>query len=708
MAEPFDRLRRFLSELKRRNVYRVAVTYMVASFVVLQLADLAASAFAFPGWFEPMVWVVAGLGFPLALVLAWAFERTPEGVRRETPEGGRPATGSSMGRGTWAAGVLVLVALGAGLWYLLGNAGAPSPNASGTATGTAGAEASAATEDGSSTNLPSGASEARPRVAVLPFRSIPDTGNTGFTRGMTEEVWTQLSKIASLEIVGLRAASRYDSGTDMTAGEIGAELGGLDAVVGGSVQRAGGQLRIRARLTDAETERSLWGEAYEREYTTDEVFRIQADVAQQITDALQRELTEGERRRIRSAPTTNMDAYEAYLQGRSHWFQNWATGDFEEIDRALQRLRTAVRLDSTFAEAYAWLGLAHAQSALPWSDRQARFDSAEAAVRRAQALDPDLAEAYLAEGYLHGLRDSLSARVAALRRALELQPSHAFAKAELSDALESQGHYVKAVRVAREAVRLAPRNPVVLQELGDQLRAVGLYDAAEAWDRYALEIEPGHFQPTAGITETLRLRGDPATALDLWESFRSSRRGSPLVPVLLDMSEVALQAGRPQRARALLQAFRESLRRPSSEGGSESGLAALPQRYRDLRGLTELRLGNRERGRRLLGEWADSARAELERSAAPSPWVHFELAMALAPTGRSDAALRRLERWAESLEGWEVDALLSSPFLDEVRSEPRFQAVLRHMEEEQRSVREEILRLDLDLFPGGGPSGEST
>ncbi len=540
-----------------------------------------------------------------------------------------------------------------------------------------------------------------PRIAVLPFENIaPDSSEDYFARGIHEEVLNQLSNVSGLKVISRTSVLRY-ADTDKSVPQISEELGGVNALLEGTVRRAADQVRITTQLIAAPEDEHLWSNTYDRELSVDAIFEIQADIAGQIASALETELTEGERQRIESPPTDDLAAYDAYLKGRNAISQYWATIDQAHIDRAIGHLRDAIRRDSSFAEAHAWLGVAYSLG-----PGRSRIDSAAASVKRAKAIDSDLAAVHLARSYVYERRGATSARIEALRRAVELQPSHGFATAILSDALETGGRYAEAVRVAHKAVRLSPRRPIVLQEMADQLRAVGLYDASAAWDRQVLEIEPGHLESVQGLTWTLRLQGQPERALQTWERFIEERLPDPASLVLA--ADAALRAGHPERAKAYIERISAAHQRTrSEETPSRSEDTGWRIWERGHLGLAELRLGNQERGRELLTAAVDSFRAEFERPDEDvGSRVHVEVAKFYAALGETERALRLLEQAIagtedNGFEGSGKQELLTSSFFDNLRSEPRFQKIVEQVQAERRKAREEVLQMGLDLYPPG-------
>jgi len=367
MSEPFGGLRRFFRELKRRNVYKVAVTYVAVAFVGLQAVNLLIPATTLPGWADQLFLALLILGFPIALVFAWAFEMTADGMRR-TPEVEGEAT---VGKAYRWIGLGLVVLLAVGVWYATAEEGEEQT-----------ALSAASSDSAAPTSSTSRDTAGRPRIAVIPFENIArDTGDAFFARGMHEEVLNQLSKVSGLEVISRTSVMQYAE-TTKTVREISNELDGLNALLEGTVRRAGGRVRITTQLIEAPDDEHLWSNTYERELSPSAIFNIQAEIAQEIADALETQLGEGERDRIQSAPTGNLAAYDAYLQGRNYFWRFWGSTNFAHRDSAIARLREAVRRDSTFAQAHAWLGLAYTFRSPSFGGESRWLDSAEIAVER--------------------------------------------------------------------------------------------------------------------------------------------------------------------------------------------------------------------------------------------------------------------------------------------------------------------------------------
>jgi len=695
VTDSLSRLRRFLRELKRRNVYRVAATYLVAAFVVLQLASLAADAFGFPGWFEPMVWVVAGLGFPLALILAWAFELSPDGVRR-TPgappsrpthdeaetagEERSPSPDTRPDRRETRFAIRVFAALGVlaaaatGAWYLVGGGGdAGTPATGPTAAGERATEARA-TDD-------------RPRVLVRPLENrASDSGNASFARGMHDALQSQLDRVSGLEVLSRNTGVDVEE-AGMSVAEI-ARKHDVRAILDGSVNRAGDRLRVTAFLTDARRNEQVWSENYRREYSVDALFDIQADIARSIASALETELTAGDRSRIADAPTGDRDAFEAYLQGKMRAMDAYNRQDLTPVDPAVRHLREAIRRDSTFAEARAWLGLAYSARSYLGGEERWR-DSALAAVDRALTLDSELPDAHSVRGLLHQIGEPDRAEQA-YRRALELDPNHWLAADGMADLAAFRGNWAQALDWAHRVVRINPRGEWGLAYFGTLLRLTGHHDAAAAWLRDALEMNPENAGAVSSLARLHLSRGETGAARETVEAYRSTR---PDHPAGLELAaELALRRGDAERAVALLH------RIPREDRTQRNMLSTSP---RVLLGLAELHAGRRDRGRALLANAADTLRHWLEANS-EAPWrlAHLGLSRVLAALERPDDALRHLGQAADA-GVIHHRGLLVSPFFEDLRSDPHFRKILRRMEARQTEVRARVRNMGLDLYPPG-------
>ncbi|MGW8282350.1 MAG: BTAD domain-containing putative transcriptional regulator [Gemmatimonadota bacterium] len=396
MTDPTPSYQRFFAELKRRRVFRVMAVYGAVAFGVLQAADVLIPALHLPGSMITGVAALSLLGFPLAIALAWVFDRTPEGLTR-TPDAasGEIARITSQPAGRrWPAGVAAVIGtalLVSGAWWAFGRAGDAGPivvNGSPSSVVPA-----APTGDTGSAGV------ANPRadensIAVLPFVNMSgDPENEYFSDGLSEELINTLVMIDGLKVAARTSAFAF-RGQERDVREIGAELG-VAHVLEGSVRRAGERVRITAQLIQTEDGFHLWSETYDRQL--DDIFAVQEEIAVAISEQLELTLTPENRSTLARRRTEDLEAYDLYLLGR----HSWATRSDEGLVKAREYFEAAIELDSEFAPA--WAGLAAVYDALPWYTDFPAMEAAEKgrqAALRAVALDPTLAEAHAALGVI--------------------------------------------------------------------------------------------------------------------------------------------------------------------------------------------------------------------------------------------------------------------------------------------------------------------
>lgn len=438
----------FLAELKRRRVFRVMAVYGIVGFVVLQVVDLAVPALLLPEWTYRLVALILLIGFPVAIVLAWAFEMTPEGVQKTRPAapGEIDQLISAPASQRWPAGLLALVgvvALVAGTWWI---ARRTAPDAAG-----------AQDQADISLALADPATDPRPSLAVLPFVNMSaDEMQEYFSDGMTEEILNTLAKIDDLRVSGRTSAFAYKN-RNLDLRNIGDELG-VRYLIEGSVRKAGNELRITAQLIDATDGSHLWSEAYDRDM--EDVFAIQTEIAQAIAAELRVPLGLADPTDL-VQPLGDLEAYDLYLAGRARIRERGAG-----LDEAVQLFQAAIARDSTWAPA--WAGLAEATELRlwwpqAWEEPSQRFevwegelDKAEKAARRALELDPGNATAYVALGSVMRGRRQVEESEGAYREALAIDPDNAEPHQQYGELLHSLGRLEESVVALDRSVVLDP------------------------------------------------------------------------------------------------------------------------------------------------------------------------------------------------------------------------------------------------------------
>jgi TolB-like protein/Flp pilus assembly protein TadD len=427
--------------------------YVVAAWLLLQVAATVAPIMNLPGWFEKLVLALLVLGFPIALILAWSLELTPDGI------GPDPSARST--RSSRVVDYTLLAVIVSGLVWLAFDRFGP-----------AGPPETAALD---------------PSVAILPFTNLNgDDTNTAFTSGIHADLLTQIARINTLRTVSRTTVLKYrDSGK--TAPEIANELG-VSTIVEGGVQRAGDIVRINVQLIDAAADQPLWTEAFERELTAANVFEIQGEIAKAIAEQLQATLTVEERRRLDSVPTRSIDALDSYFVGRTLLEERTT----KSLEAAIQYFETVVELDPGFA--LGWSGLADAYMLLPEysssADRQLVEDRARAAVRRALDIDPGIPEVQATHAWYELRFYDWDNAEKIFRGALAVAPDNVNVLHWLSHVLSFQGQFEEALLHARHAVAVAPDSNMMHTNLAYILVDARQYAEALEIARRQLEADP--------------------------------------------------------------------------------------------------------------------------------------------------------------------------------------------------------------------------
>jgi TolB-like protein len=347
--------RALLAELKRRNVYKVAVAYAVVGWLLIQVATQVFPFLEIPNWAIRLVIFITALGFPIALIIAWAFELTPEGIKRTEAA---DAAGQQSKSRAWIYVALIGAAISVGLFFL-GRYTAPIQR------GAAGA--------------------AEKSIAILPFENLSEEkGNAYFAEGVQDEILTRLAKIADLKVISRTSTQRFKSSPDNLR-EVAKQLG-VANILEGSVQKAADQVRVNVQLVNALTDAHLWAETYDRKLT--DIFGVESEIAKAIAESLQAKLTGGEQRALAVKPTNNAEAYDAYLRGLA--FEARTSASADDLAKAVRFYERAVQLDPAFALAWARLSRVNAETYFDGLDTTpARRDAAERALNTAQKLQPN-------------------------------------------------------------------------------------------------------------------------------------------------------------------------------------------------------------------------------------------------------------------------------------------------------------------------------
>jgi adenylate cyclase len=501
-----SRLRSFLAELKRRKVYRVAVVYAVVAFAIWQAADFVLPAARVPDWVPTLVLVLTLLGFPIALVLAWALELTPEGVRTTSAAGTLEAAVSTVDDASSIA--------------LAAEPDKPVPVR--------------------------GPNDDRPCVVVLPFANLSgDPENEFFSDGVTEDIMARLAGIRGLRVISRTTAMTY-KGSQRNLPQIAAELG-AQAVVEGTVRHSADRVRVTAQLIAADRDEHLWAETYDR--VLEDVFAVQSDVAENIAKALSAELTPGERERLHRKPTENLEAYELCLKG----MRIGESMHPQALKQSEEYFREAIALDPGYARAYAGLAVMLALRAyigdVPPSEL---FPQMRAVANEAIRLDPELGEAHTALASVALWYEWDWAKVdREIETALELNTDDPWAFGFRGFSLMLRERFAEAETAFRQAIRLDPLSDMRKMELAELCIFTGKLEEGIAILDNVLRRNPQSYGPRSWRGLCHLYAGDLGAAASDFDELISVVGRLPM-PVAL-RGVVHVHSGDTERARRIFE-----------------------------------------------------------------------------------------------------------------------------------------------------------
>src|SRR6266403_2657122 len=444
----------FFEEVKRRKVYRVAVAYVSAAGGIIQLASAAFPAWELPNWSLRLVIVLMLIGFPIALILAWAFDITSQGVKA-TPT--TVAPGSHRRRNIImlvATGIIISAAAG---FFLLPRAAAHKIDKS---------------------------------IAVLPFENLSDEKeNAYFADGIQDDILTNLSKIGDLKVISRTSVMSY-RGHAPNVRDIGKALG-VATILEGSVRRSGNRVRVNVQLIDATTDEHLWANDYDRDLT--DVFAIQTDLAQKIAGELQAKLSPSEKAQFERKPTENGEAYLAFVQAHN---LSCTFEDFDKLKQGEQLYERALDLDPNFALAVARYSQLESWIVHTFDPTPARREKARSLAERALQLQPDLPEAHLARGFSYYYGDTdYDAALKEFEIARRGLPKESEVYRSIGAIQRRQGKWAESTANLEKAVSLNPKDIWPLQNLTFNYQIQRNYDMANKTIDRALTLKPTALEP---------------------------------------------------------------------------------------------------------------------------------------------------------------------------------------------------------------------
>lgn len=645
-------LTNFFAELKRRKVYRVAIGYAVVAWLLIQIATQVFPFLDVPNWAIRLIILLLALGFPIALVLAWAFDITPQGVKRteDLPEPGALPTKSDI------------------------------PDKS---------------------------------IAVLPFENLSDDQqNEYLADGIQDDILANLAKIADLKVISRTSVRQYRSG-GRNLREIGLELG-VAHILEGSVRRAGNRVRVNAQLINACTDAHVWADTFDREVT--DLFALQSELAEQITVALRANISPQEKENLRIHYTANLEAYECYLRARDLFRWSGAGDPHENGERALRSLERAITLDPNFALAYTLAARWHGELHWFGFDRSdERLAKMKASAETALRLQPNLGPAHLALAYYHylGFRDYAPARAKA-EEARRLTPNDPDVYNVLATMSRRQGRWEEALPMFEKGLALDPRNVSMMWDFAETCVAIGNYAEAERAVTQALEINPdAHLFRLLRGTITLRARGDTAPMRAALNEI--PREFDPGGSVTIVAARLALMERDPVAAEHSLGIFPHERYNDTGVGGiagtldgysfpaswlrgvvarargdKELALREFRAAFREvehdcrcctkeaktvmMRAFVQGALGNHEAAIREAE--AANAMLPIERDAYDGPMLATNLAAIYAQAGEKDRALDLLGKLRGRPMAATAGTLRVEPEWDSLRDDPRFTSLL--------------------------------
>lgn len=615
-------MRNLITELRRRNVFRVAAAYMVVAWVIGQVADVVFPALNLPDWTVTFVVALLILGFPVAVFLAWAYEVTPEGVKRES-EVDRSGPEASARNLDWLVIVMLVAAVGlyagerlwTGEWTL-------SPAAQDVQTD-------------------------QPMVAVLPFENLGRPEDEYFADGITDEIIQRLVRIKGIGVIARSSAMQYKD-TDKSLTQIADELD-ADYILEGTVRWEHNddltRVRISPQLVRPAGGSPMWAEAYEQPLS--EVFRVQAEIAERVTQALNVTLLEPEREALHAEPTDDLDAYDDYLRGREY-MQEGASKDNYHL--ALLMFERAVERDPAFALAHAAIAQVHL--GLYWfrHDRTAeRLEKASQAIERARSIDSNLPEVRRTMGVYHywGYRNYEQA-LRELELAREGMPSDAETHLFIGFVKRRQGRWDAAIENMRKAVRYDPRSVFNHRQFGNTLQMIGNYAESRQQLAEAIRLNP---EWTMAYVNLARLHvaahGDISSARDVLDEASHIPELAESRALLLE--QVSLDLYERDYRRVL-----ERLEPVTWKIYARRTVQALPF----YRGLAHARLGEAEQARTHFKDALSLLESRLEDNP-DDPVLHSKIGIVHAYLSRKDEAIRYGEQGVELLP-MERDAVSAS------------------------------------------------
>ena len=618
-----------LAELKRRNVIRMAGLYLVGAWLLTQVASTVLPMFGAPEWLPRSIVIVLALGLIPALIFAWVFELTPEGIKRDAEV---PLEQSIAHQTARRMDFMIIAALVVALAYFAVDKFVLAPR-----------------------NAAVPASVSDKSIAVLPFDNLSDEkSNAYFAEGIQDEILTRLSKIGALRVISRTSTQQYASKPGNLS-EIARQLG-VANIVEGSVQKAGDSVRVNVQLIRAASDVHLWAEIYDRKL--DNLFTVQSEVAGTIASQLQATLSGDEKKALAVPLTTNAQAHDAWLRALAYFSRGAEDPEGDEL--AIQQLTAATHADPSFAAAWAMLSRSHGSQYFQQYDRsEARKALAKAALDHAVQLAPDLTETRTAVGYYeYWIERDFPAANRTFSAILAQEPNNLDAIPALGYIARRQGRIEAAVGLLDKAVELDPRNIQLLTEAAWTHGQIRDFEGALRVVDRGLNVKPDDAGLIAAKALSYQKRGRMEDAEPLVDSLRPDGSFPQIVLTIESQASLTRQYA---PAAATLQAMLDQIAAMPVEKTPPVTLGS----YEAIVGTLQLRAGNGEAAKKNLSSARDRLEAKL-RTEPENFMALLYLARSYADLGDRDAALRAINR---AIEQTPVSAdALYGPLLEDRRA----------------------------------------
>ena len=650
-------LKKFFSELKRRNVYKVALTYAITAWLLAQIVALASDAFGSPDWVMKMIIFTLVIGFPIALILAWAFEMSPQGMIRTSSAAKENPNSSSKKKPlshNVYIGILLLIIVGQFIYNKYWN------------------QVSINTANMEKT------------IAVLPFRNdSPNEENVYFCNGIMEGILDHLSKIPDLSVVSRTSVEQYRKNAPSTA-EIAKQLG-VNYILEGSVFRVGNNSKITAQLIYAPEDRHVWSDQYDRDL--EDIFSVMSDVTKTIAKELKATISPELLERIESRPTKNITAYDYYLQGKEYFNNFRLSGQEADLDNAESLYNAALELDPDFGLTYAGLARVH------WDRNKFNFYKEETSVdtvlqlcNKAIALDANAADAYWVRGsfYDHMLFEIEKAEKD-LKKAIEINPSHVDARLDLAflTALHKR-NFASAFKLLREAENI-DRSPGQLSHT--YWVSEVLYESIGDWEK-TIEYHNMRKEVNPLVTDLdlIWINMDQGKFLKA-QDIAKSQLDSNSILFLFIMGWTHLHLKEYNQALIYLERWKTLLKEhPDHWSATDNGI-----RY----GMVLVENGREEEGVQMMNDELkkyDEVMKNFERM----DQILYNSAAICAYLGEKERAYDYLRKIDGSLIRWDenIYVVQFDPMFDNLREDEEFKSIINDVQGEHKRIREELSRAE--------------